>query len=217
MATIPVPIPTPIYHITLGHNLRAILQAGGLKCWNELQQTGTNYTTIAYSHIQDRRAAKQVPCGPQGTLHDYVPFYFAPRSPMLFTISQGNVPSFSKGQRPVLHLVSTAQEVDQAGLQYVFTNGHGTMHYTDFFDDLAQLDQVDWSVMPLRDWYDTLQSPDRKRKRQAEFLVHGFVPWNLVTEIGVIDDGIRSAVEAVFESEGAAHRPVVNVQRTWYY
>jgi len=26
------------------------------------------------------------------------------------------------------------------------------MAYTDYFDDLAALDQVDWKVMPMRQW-----------------------------------------------------------------
>jgi len=81
-----------------------------------------------------------------GTLHDYVPFYFAPRSPMLFTISRGNVPTCSN-QEPVVHLVTNIQAVQAAGLPFVFTDGHGIMQLTSFFEDLAQLDHVDWTIM----------------------------------------------------------------------
>lgn len=39
---------------------------------------------IAHNTIQDRRAQTYVPCLPGGNPHDYVPFYFAPCSPMLY-------------------------------------------------------------------------------------------------------------------------------------
>jgi len=78
---------TPVYHVTHVSNLPGMLADGGLTCVAKLRQRGASaYRDIAYPHIQDRRANKGVPCGPGGTLADYVPFYFAPRSPMLYTI-----------------------------------------------------------------------------------------------------------------------------------
>ena len=75
------PLPTPIYHITHIENLGSILRAGGLRAVGRLREQGAGYQSIAYPHIQDRRGGVRVPCGVGGSLHDYVPFYFAPRSP----------------------------------------------------------------------------------------------------------------------------------------
>ena len=69
---------------------------------NSLRRQRINYVDIAYQGIQDRRATTRVPCGAEGVLHDYVPFYFAPRSPMLYTIHKGNVESYREGQAPVI-------------------------------------------------------------------------------------------------------------------
>jgi ssDNA thymidine ADP-ribosyltransferase, DarT len=99
-------VPIPIYHITHIDNLESILSEGGLLAYNVMLETQTNYTNIAYENIQDRRATIRVPCGGCGVLHDYVPFYFAPRSPMLYTINRGNVKSYTQGQSTVIHLVS---------------------------------------------------------------------------------------------------------------
>ena len=52
------------------------------------------------------------------------------------------------------------------------------MRFTDFFDDLKDLDKIDWDLMQSRYWNDTNDDPDRKRRRQAEFLVHEFFPWS---------------------------------------
>jgi hypothetical protein len=207
--------PTLIYHITHVDNLPAILAAGGLRCCGELHRLGITYQNIAYATLQDRRAGTVVPCGPGGNLHEYVPFYFAPRSPMLYTINQGNVPGYTQGQRPVLHLVSTAQAVYSANRPAVFTDGHAIMALSEFFTDLADLDRIDWDLMDAVYWADTLDDNDRKRRRQAEFPVHQQVPWELITEIGVLDRPLRAQVEQLLAA--ASHRPPVTIRRKWYY
>ena len=208
-------VPTPIYHITHLHNLDSILRDGGLKTCAQLWQQGITYTDIAHQNIQDRRQSTPVPCGPGGLLHHYVPFYFAPRSPMLYVISLGGVEGYAEGQAPVVHLVSTAQAVQTAAISFVFTDGHGIMAMTDFFDDLAHLDRVDWKVMEMRYWHDTPTDGDRKRRRQAELLVHQFFPWPLIHEIGVMTTAIGEQVDQALQ--GQLHSPAVVVRREWYY
>ena len=75
---------------------------------------------LSSSGVQGRRAVKTVPVAPKGTLHDYVPFYFAPRSPMLMTINSGNVAGCDYRQDDIVHLVSQAQTVRDGGHQFVF-------------------------------------------------------------------------------------------------
>jgi len=50
----------------------------------------------------------QVPLAPYGCVADYVPFYFAPRSPMLYKLHKGGVPNYTGGQDPLVYLVSSA-------------------------------------------------------------------------------------------------------------
>jgi hypothetical protein len=206
-------MPTQIYHITHINNLQSILADGRLCTKHELCETGKSHVSIAYQDIQDRRAKIIVPCGPGGKLHDYVPFQFAPRSPMLYTINRGNIPSCLEGQKPLLHLVSTAESARDAGLSFIFTNGHAIMHLTDFFDDLAKLDQIDWEVMRARYWHDTVNDSDRKRRRQAEFLVHKFFPCRLITEIGVVNSQMGAQVNALLQS--SEHQPEVVIRPNW--
>lgn len=210
-----VPQRVLLYHITHVENLASIIQSGGLHAYKELRQGSIDYTNIAYQHIQDRRASKIVPCGPCGTLHDYVPFYFAPRSPMLHTINQGNVPGYAERQKPVIHLVTSLDKIVAEDMQFVFSDGHGTMELTEFFDDITLLDRIDWQVMRSRYWFDTDDEPDRKRRRQAEFLIHAFVPWELIIGIGVIDQEIKALVEQHLQA--SQHKPRVKVLPEWYY
>ena len=210
-----VPTRILLYHITHVNDLASVVELGRLHCYNTRKQHESRYTNIAYQHIQDRRSSKAVPCGPCGTLHDYVPFYFAPRSPMLYTINQGNVPGYAEGQKPVIHLVTSLEEVVTERAPFVFTDGHGTVELTDFFEDTKQLDKIDWEVMKSEFWADTDDDPDRKRRRQAEFLIHSFVRWELIIGIGVISQRIKTAVDQILET--SEHKPTVKVLPHWYY
>lgn len=209
------PIPTPVYHLTHVDNLTSIIQSGGCLSFNEKHNQGIGHIDIAYETIQDRRARTFVPCSPGGCLHDYVPFYFAPRPPMLYAINGGYVEGYEEGQEPLVHLVTAAQDIENGGCKWVFTDGHATMAFTEFFEDLDDLDEVDWDVMTSRYWNDTPTLPDRKRRRQAEFLIKDFCPWELFSEICVINARIESRVKRILEY--STHQPTVLIHRDWYY
>lgn len=146
---------------------------------------------------------------------DYVPFYFAPRSPMLYAIDRGAVAGYQGGQAPIIYLCSTVEAVVEKGLEWVFTEGHAEMAYTDFFNDVADLDKVDWKLMREKYWNDTDEDGDRKRRRQAEFLVRTFFPWNLFSYVGVSDHAILEKAAAIIKE--AAHQPKLGIQAGWYY
>lgn len=206
---------TDIYHITHFRNLRSILECGGIHCDRAIAEQGLPAQGIAHAHIKERRARRLVPVCQRGTLADYVPFYFAARSPMLYAISRGAVEGYTEGHRPILHLVGSVEGVAAEGLPFAFTDGHADMDFSGYFEDLRDLDKIDWQIMMARYWRDTDDDPDRSRRRQAEFLVHRFFPWTLVRTIGVMNRGMAQEVEALLASAG--HRPAVRVQTNWYY
>ena len=101
-------------------NLPSILQYGGLYCDNERLGTNLPSVGIAHNHIKERRARRGVTRANRGTLADYVPFYFAPRSPMLYSIGGGFVEGYADGEDPILHLVTSAEVVKAVGLPFTF-------------------------------------------------------------------------------------------------
>ena len=86
---------------------------------------------------------------------------------MLYSIHGGFVEQYKEGQQPVVHLVSTAESVAAADLDFTFTEGHAELAYSSFFEDLADLDKVDWQIMKSKWWNDTDEDMGRKRRRQA--------------------------------------------------
>lgn len=206
-----------LYRAAHGKLLPSLVQRG-LLCRRQVLAEGIAFQSISDEGIERRRGATRVDCGPGGNLHDYVPFHFGARSPMMYRISHRNLPNYQEGQRPLVHLVTSIGAVLDAGQRFVFSDGHPIMGLTDFFDDLAMLDRVDHALMRERMWKDTQNDNDRERRRQAEFLVHEGLPWSAITEIGVMSAAIAGRVrELLEEAQAPEPRPRVVVRQGWYY
>lgn len=199
-----------IYHITHLDNLAGIVQAGRLWCDARRIALGLLNTNIGYSHIKARRMRHPVAVAERGTLGNYVPFNFCPRSVMLYVVAQGHE-NYLGGQQPIVHLVSSIDAILKAGRSWLFTDRHADLGYANQIDTLDRLGEVDNSVMPLQWW----SEQEVKEKRQAEFLVHDWCPWEAIETIGVIDPEIAARTEMAIA--GAKHRPRVEVRRAWYY
>ena len=133
---------------------------------------------------------------------------------MLYVISRGYVAAYSGGQAEVAHVVFSINEIARTD-EFVLTDGHAATTLSTQYDDLARLDQIDWPVMRGRFWHDTDEHGDRKRRRQAEFLVATSVPFSAVKEIGVMTEVVAEEVRAALDN--APHEPPVIVRRDWYY
>jgi hypothetical protein len=128
---------------------------------------------------------------------------------MLCAHFYGNVAGYTDGQTPIVHLVSSIETVIAVGRPWVFTDRHADLAYARYFDDLADLKEIDWAAMPLTWW------KEKKEERQAEFLVHDWFPWACVEKIGVYNDAIGEATSKAIAT--AKHQPPVMVEKSWYY
>ena len=214
----PPPVRPKIYHITHGKNLAGIIGDGCLWSDAEIIARGGPAAGIGMSHIKKRRLEElDVPCHPGTKVGQFVPFYFCPRSVMLYILHKGNNPdlNYQERQRPIVHLEADFHEVvDWANGQnrrWAFTNGNAGSRFFQSFSDSAHIDQLAWDLIPSDDF----RNPEVKEAKQAEFLVFGSFPWKLVRTIGVIDEKIATRVREIVSAGN--HRPVVVVKRTWYF
>lgn len=209
-------MPTPIYHFTHAKNLPEILRAGCLHCKARLP-TGSQLVNVSHQSVQEKRRNKQVKCAPGGILHDYVPFYFAPRSPMMYVISRGGVEGRSSDTTPLIYLVSSVRRVHETGLRFVFSDGHPVVAVSRFYNDAADLNRVDWKVMRMRRWNDTQDDPDKSRRRQAEFLVYGTFPWDAVEYLAVRNANVKRRLEKYLSEKWPDRVRPVKVASGWYF
>ncbi len=212
----PIPEQPKIYHIVHVDNLASICEDGCL--WSDsgmVERQGG--IVIGMGSIKQRRLALPISCHPQTFVGEYVPFYFCPRSIMLFVIHCANHPelAYRGGQQPIVHLEADLNQVVQwaeaNGRRWAFSLSNAGAAYTLFRSDLAQLDEIDWDAVAAQDF----RPADVKEAKQAEFLVQQSFPWHLVERIGVHSQGIAQQVYTGMNAAG--HRPRVEIRREWYY
>lgn len=112
--------------------------------------------------------------------------------------------------------MSDVKNVRDSGAKFVFTDGHSIPEITNWFHELDCLESIDWESVFAKQWSDSPSNPDRKRRKQAEFLVHRFCDWSLVGSIGVVNHVAIRRVEAIFEGHGENLKKPVAVKREWY-
>jgi hypothetical protein len=123
--------------------------------------------------------------------------------------------AYRGGQRPIVHLEADLQTVvewaDSIERRWAFSNRNASTRYTRFFDRVDDLDALDWNAIGATDWRNLFV----RERKQAEFLVEGSFPWELVERVGVIDARMAERVESIFSA--AVHRPKLVVEPLWYY
>lgn len=211
----PRPIPTPVVHFTHVDNLPGII-ANGLLSDSLTRESGVLQVEVGHPDIKEQRRRRAVPCEPGGVVGDYAPFYFAARSPMMYSIHHGNVASYQEGCGQVIYLISTVERMTDCGLAWLMTDRNGSLGYAEFAGLDGDLDaHVDWDLMNATWWNNTAEFPDRKERRMAECLVYQSVPWAAFEEITTKDQATAARVGAILERGKATI--AVTVRPNWYF
>lgn len=216
-----VPVRPKIYHIVHVDRLSSIIEDGYLWCDAEIVRRSPPGTTIGMNSIKERRL--QLTLTSHSDLHvgDCVPFYFCPRSIMLYLIYRGNHLdlTYRGGQRPLIHLVAdlytTVEWAEQNQKRWAFTLSNAGSSYFEDRCNLAQLNEVGWDDVQSNQWGSSGVLPSIKDGKQAEFLLEYSFPWHLVECIGVYSRGISSQIDDALPANG--HCPQIDLKRDWYY
>ena len=139
-----------IYHMTHVSNITNILKYGLQGHGNSFQQTD-----ISNGEVNSRRTRREPVYGKR--IHDYVPFYFSPRNPMLFV---------QEHEDDIVILVFPASMMYEDGM--LFTDGNASSGDTGFSNDMDDLGKLNWNCIHAKYWNDYL---DGKRIKMAEVLL----------------------------------------------
>ena len=140
----PPPAAPKIYHIVHVDRLASIVADGVLWSDAALQRRARPGTTIGMSIIKQRRLTNPVKCRPGLNVGDCVPFYFCPRSVMLYLIHRANHPEldYRGGQGPIVHLEADLHEAanwaERHERRWAFTLSNAGSRYFQDRCDLAQ-------------------------------------------------------------------------------
>lgn len=213
-----------LFHFTHLDNLPAILDAGALLSDSAVHARGLLANEAGDPQIKQRRRRQPVTCSPGGVVGDYVPFYFAARSPMMYVLWQRRVASFTGDHHDLVYFVSHVDRMVEAGVDFAISDRNAAKALADFTSDVGALGDltsaeprsefVDWPLMKATMWNNTPDDGERMERRMAEFLVLDGVPLDLLAAATYSDER-RAMVEQMFFQAGT-RMSVVN-RPNWYY
>lgn len=201
---------TYLYHITDISNLPSILVNGGLL--SDCALAGVAHQVIGYPNIKQRRMTQyRVHCCGNRFVGEFVPFYFCPRSPMLYTVNRGNTGRPPGCQTSIVHLVTTVSAALKQGRSFAISDGNAGAGYATFRSDLAALDDpthLRWADINTNRWQGKMHF------KQAEFLVADQFDWSAIVYIGCHNTTAVGQVANLLPQHG---KPQVGAQPSWYY
>lgn len=210
-----------IYHIVHVDRLASIAAGGFLWCDAECVKRGSGGTTIGMSRIKERRLGLYLDCHPGLRVGDCVPFYFCPRSIMLYLIFRANDANlaYRDGQGPIVHLVADLHRsvawAKENKRRWAFTLSNAGSSYFEDRCDLRQLHEINWAAVNSTFWAGPGVDSSIKEGKQAEFLMEFCFPWTLIEQIGVCS--VKARDEAEYALRLCTHKPEIRVRPEWYY
>ena len=212
-----VPAHPKIYHIVHVDRLGSIVADGRLWCDAEAIRRGSAGTTIGMSSIKERRLRSPLASYPDLMVGGCVPFYFCPRSIMLYLIYRANHEdlAYRGGQGPIVHLECDLHEVIAAAekheRRWAFTLSNAGSTYFEDRADVSCLSEINWTAVRATSW----SASAVREPKQAEFLVERSFPWWLVSRVGVLSPEIAHRASVAIGND--EHRPPIEIHREWYY
>lgn len=187
-----------IFRIVHKDNMASIWEEG-CRCRSEASKE--EYVEIGNQDLIAKRTTRQVPCGPGGTLADYVPFYFTPFTPMLYNIKTGHNGIPRKPIEDIVILVSSLHKLRDVGVPFVFSDRHAYLKTALFSDNLGDLDRIDWATIQERNF--RKDNLERFEKYQAEALVYKTVPLAALNGVVCYNDNRRIELQRAADIAGA--------------
>jgi ssDNA thymidine ADP-ribosyltransferase, DarT len=211
-----VPMQPKIYHIVHVDRLPSIVADDYLWCDAEIVRRTPPGTTIGMNGIKQRRL-NELTLSSHRDLYvgACVPFYFCPRSIMLYLIYQANHSelTYRGGQGPIIHLeadlLTSVVWAKQNDRRWAFTLSNAGSRFFEDRCDIKRLHEIDWTAVQARNWQSCQEG------KQAEFLLEYSFPWHLVERIGVHSRAIYQRAANALPAGG--HRPQVEIRPEWYY
>ncbi|EIC9802413.1 MULTISPECIES: DarT ssDNA thymidine ADP-ribosyltransferase family protein [Vibrio] len=201
------------YHFTSIENLESIID-NGIFSTNQKIARGIEHVNVAEEGIQRRRAQMQIPGVVGRCVHDYVPFYFAKKTPMqLAVLHKKNV-----DQQFIIYLSVSILSLETRPGAYFTNASANTVIPPTFFsgnNQSDQLDLLDWQTIDNNGWSYT--DDEHRHRKMAELLLPDHVPLCEINQIITWNRSISDCVRQIFQDKGIAAPNVREAGGEHYY
>jgi len=204
-----------LHFLTDVNNVSSIF-SNGILSLNRVREQSLEFRDISSSNVQLIREYKKPGITDSKNLHHYVPLYFATQTPTQYIISHS---ATLRGRENIISQdMLVFIDIDPLAIftlpNVIFTDGNAAASETVFFNDINDLDKIDWDVINCPgDYYGSngrCYGKEWKRIKCSEVLVPNYISVELFSRI------------VVFSKSGADHffekiNPLQNrVQKDFY-
>lgn len=197
------------FRITHIDNIPHIFKCGIVKADSPLRDA--NYVCIGDSQIIGLRGEMDV----KGyCIGDYIPFYFGPRSPMLYVIQHGYNGVKRVEPDKIVYCVIRLDDLISNDVDCIFTDGHALSFLTSFYtkDKLSILDKIVAYDDVYSSQWNSDEDLDLKRRKEAELLVKNDLPVQFLKGLVVYSNEAKN----VLVENGVADNLIV-VKPSYYF
>lgn len=180
---------TYIYRMTHIENIPHIIENGITH--RDSVNSNKSYKPIGDSGLIGTRNHFLIPNG--DLLGEYIPFYFGLRTPMLYVIQKGYNGVKTIHPREIIYCVSSIQKVIDIELDFVYTDGHATDGFTNYFlpNDISDIEnQIDFKAVNAEFWKNE-NDLDLKRRKEAEFLIKQDLEYDNILGFATFENSSR--------------------------
>ncbi len=186
----------------------------GLQCRNATIRE-PNYIEIGNPDLIRKRTDRALPIAPNGTLSDYVPFYFTPFSPMMLNIHTGHGGITKRRNDEIIIFKTSLHKLHADGVRFLFSDRHAFLATAQFSSNLEDLNRIDWAILQNRSFNRDPEDPGKVERYQAEALVHKYLPLDSLDGIVCNSESVEAELKREIAKRGltltTAQRP------SWYF
>ncbi len=209
-----------LHYMTHIDNVPSIL-ADGILPHSVVTKKGLAHKDIADAEVQQHRNGIVPSTGKP--IHEYVPLYLATQTPMQYVITH---PARTRGREQIVYPedlvfidVDAGRILGQSGV--VFCDGNAASSKTSFYNNLCDLDKLDWKTIHCPGDYKgsggKCYDADWKRNKSSEVLVPERIASDLFSRFVVYDqDAGRDLVKKAQAKGARIQQPIVYDKTTVY-
>lgn len=200
------PLEWLVWHFTTWANLERVVESGCLLCDRQAKPAELVGDPGIKSGRMDQSVVVPTAMGyPRNvTVGDHVPFYFTPRSPMLYKVLRGGT-AYDGDDTGLVMLGVCIRTVVKSDRAWCVSDRNAGSPFVKFSQSLASLGAfIDFELMKQYLWSRTPDDLDRQTRRAAEFLVLHHVPVTMVTHVVTSTQAGAVKASRVLENVGDA-------------
>jgi len=201
-----------IFRILHRDNFPAILRDGILSRNAASRKHG--YVDIGNLDLISRRQSHHVNIAPETTLADYVPFYFTPKSIMLYIIHTGRGVK-QQSNSDIVIICTSLNRLESRGVQFIFSDRHAFLASARFYRSLSDLDKIDWKSLQNCDFRVDHNNPEKKERYMAEALVNHSMTCDSLLGVACCNEAVKSDINQILVAAGKSMK--VLSKPDWYF